>query len=94
MPAGDCAYRGWDCMEVIRQGVEKAGTTHGPELREAILTLDNVPSCGGTFDFTKTGDGECLFDFSRFVIVDGKNVNIDDWFGSDDYNQWKADWEG
>lgn len=90
MPGGDCGYRGWDTMAVIDKAANIAGTVSGEKFREAVLSISDMKSLGGKFDFTKTKNGECLFEFNTYVIVDGKNVLLKDWFESDDYKNWKA----
>lgn len=84
-PRGDCGYRAWDTMMVIETAVTKANSTDGDAIRSAILSISDLKVTGGTLNFAKTGDGEGLFDFSKYVILNGKNVLLDDWIKSDDY---------
>lgn len=90
LPQGDATYRGWDGMICLEAAVNKAGTIEGEAVKEAMLSLSGVKGLAGTFDFTKAGDGECLYDFASWIVVDGKSVNLDAWYDTADYADFAA----
>jgi len=84
LPKGEAAYRNWDAMAVLEEGVTKAGTKDGKAVLEAIYNIKDFQALGGVMDFTNR-DGECLTDFAMYVVVDQKSVAYDVWKASDDY---------
>jgi len=90
LPKGDATYRGWDAMIALDAAVQKAGTIEGEAVKDAMLSLSGLQGLAGTFDFTVSGDGEALHDFASWVVVDGVSIDLDSWFGSDDYNAFIA----
>lgn len=91
LPEGDATYRGWDGMIALEAAVNAAGSIDGEAVKNACLGLSNLRGLAGTFDFTREGNGECLYDFASWVVVNGASMNLDDWYGSDDYNAFAAE---
>ena len=89
LPKGEAAYRAWDAMAVLEEGVTKAGTKEGEAVIEAIYNIKDFQALGGMMDFTNR-DGECLTDFAMYVVVDQKSVAYDVWKASEDYTEFAA----
>jgi branched-chain amino acid transport system substrate-binding protein len=85
LPEGDCAYRGWDAITILDAAIKKGNSLDKTKIKDTILTLSGIDILGGMADFTLTKDGECITKFSTYVIVNGKNVSLDDWKKSADY---------
>lgn len=88
MPAHESAYRGWDTMMAMWEATKVAGQNDKTALRDA-MTKVKLPGLGGELDYTK-GDREGYSEFYSFVLVDGKNIMIDDWLASGGYEAYKA----
>lgn len=90
MPYHDCAYRAYDSMMILKEAVEKAGTTDGEAVREAILTIKDFDTLGGKQDFTR-GDGEGLHleNFKPWIVWNGLQIDLDGWLETDDWAAMK-----
>jgi branched-chain amino acid transport system substrate-binding protein len=87
MPRHEAAYRGWDTMMVMWEAAKQAGKNDDESLRLAMpkVVIDGL---GGKLDFSK-GDREGYSVFKEFVLVDGKDIPIDDWLKSGGYEAYK-----
>ena len=71
----EVGYRCYDAVNIIAEGVRRAGGTEGTKLRDAIRTIKDFEGLAGTFDFTDdTGEG--LRDGRIYVIMDAKKVPL------------------
>ena len=92
LPKGEATYRGWDGMTVLTAAVEAAGTIDGPAVKEEMYKLSGIKGLGGTFDFAAgEGSGEGLFDFTSWVMVDQKPMELNAWKATDDYKAFAAE---
>jgi len=87
MPRHEAAYRGWDTMMVMWEAAKQAGKNDDESLRLAMpkVVIDGL---GGKLDFSK-GDREGYSVFKEFVLLDGKDIPIDDWLKSGGYEAYK-----
>ena len=88
LPAHEAAYRGWDTMMAMWEATKVAGNNDKTALRDAMVGV-KIPGLGGELDYTK-GDREGYSQFYSFVLVDGKNIIIDEWLASGGYEAYKA----
>lgn len=88
MPAHESAYRGWDTAMAMWEASKIAGANDSESLREATHSV-KIPGLGGTLDFTN-GDREGYSAFNSFILVDGKNIPIDEWLASGGMEAYKA----
>ena len=85
-PSTDTAYRAWDALVLLEKAVNETGSTDGKDIIDAIYGMSDVKSLSGyDMDFTKTKDGDCMFEFSYYVYVDGKPITMDQWRETDDF---------
>ena len=91
MPYHDCAYRAYDSMMVFKEAIEIAGTTDGEAVKDAILTINDFESLGGTQDFTR-GDREGMHieNFKPWIVWNGTQINLEDWLETDAWTEMKA----
>ena len=88
MPAHETAYRGWDTMMAMWEATKIAGKNDSESLREAMNSV-KIEGMGGTLDYTK-GDREGYSEFKSFVLVDGKNYDLESWMTNGGYDDYKA----
>ena len=50
-PSTSYTIQGYNLMSVVAQAIEEAGTTDGPALRDALVSLGEIESPTGTFEF-------------------------------------------
>jgi branched-chain amino acid transport system substrate-binding protein len=87
-PTHESAYRGWDTVMAMWEASKIAGKNDSNSLREATHKV-KIDGLGGTLDYTK-GDREGYSAFYSFILVDGKNIVLDDWLNSGGYEAYKA----
>lgn len=87
-PTHESAYRGWDTVMAMWEASKIAGKNDGESLREATHKV-KIDGLGGTLDYTK-GDREGYSSFYSFILVDGKNIVLEDWLKADGYEAYKA----
>ena len=87
-PTHESAYRGWDTMMAMWEASKIAGKNDSESLREATHKV-KIDGLGGTLDYTK-GDREGYSEFYSFILVDGKNLLLDDWLKSGGYEAYKT----
>lgn len=76
MPASDNAFRGYDAVKVLAEGMRRAETTEGPAVRDAIQTIDDLEGIAGTFDYTD-GSGEGISSVRLYRIEDGAYSEVE-----------------
>lgn len=87
MPRHEGAYRGWDTMMAMAAAAKIAGKNDDESLRVAMSKV-KIDGLGGTLDYTK-GDREGYSAFKEFVLVDGKDIPIDEWLKNGGYEAYK-----
>lgn len=88
LPTHETAYRAWDTMMAMWEASKIAGKNDSDSLRQATHKV-KIEGLGGTLDYTK-GDREGYSSFYSFILVDGKNIVLDDWLKSGGYEAYKA----
>ncbi len=89
MPRHESAYRGYDTMMAMWEAAKIAGKNDDESLRLAMAKV-KIDGLGGTLDFTK-GDREGYSAFKEFVLIDGKDIPIDQWLKDGGYEKYKKD---
>lgn len=84
----ETAYRGWDTMMAMWEASKIAGKNDDESLRAAMIKV-NIDGLGGKLDYTK-GDREGYSAFYSFVLVDGKDIPLDDWLATGGYEAYLA----
>lgn len=79
MCPSEVAVRCYDAIYLLAEGFEKAKSTDGEKVRDAIYTINNAERLQGKFDFTQTKNGEGLMSARLFIIQDLKQVLMDDY---------------
>lgn len=87
-PTHESAYRGWDTVMAMWEASKIAGKNDSDSLREATHKV-KIDGLGGTLDYTK-GDREGYSAFFSFILVDGKNIVLDDWLKAKGYDAYKT----
>jgi branched-chain amino acid transport system substrate-binding protein len=82
----ESAYRGYDTMMAMWEAAKIAGKNDDESLRVAMSKV-KIPGLGGTLDYTK-GDREGYSVFKSFVLVDGKDIPLDDWLKAGGYEAY------
>lgn len=82
MCPSEVAVRGYDAMYLLKAGFEKAGSTDGEAVRDALYTVTDYEGIQGTFDFSQSHDGEGLTAVKLFIIDGGKDVLMTDYMAS------------
>lgn len=90
LPSTDSPYRSYDSMLVLREAIRIAGSTERAAVKDAVGKVTGLQGLGGILDYSK-GDREGLHSFNKFILVDGKNILIDDWISSGAYEAWKRE---
>ncbi len=88
MPRHEGAYRGYDTMMAMWEAAKIAGKNDDESLRQAMHKV-KIEGLGGTLDYTK-GDREGYSEFKEFILIDGKDIPMDQWLASGGYEAYKA----
>lgn len=86
LPKHESAYRGWDTMMAMWEASKIAGSNEDAALRDATHKV-KIDGLGGTLDYT-AGDREGYSNFNKFILIDGKNILIDDWLAEGGYDAY------
>ena len=91
-PCGsDCGYRAWDAMVLLEEAVKRAGSTDHDAIMEEIYKINDVASLSGKImDFSKEQNGDCMYEFNYYVIVDGVPITLEQWRATDDFKTYAA----
>jgi branched-chain amino acid transport system substrate-binding protein len=73
MPASDNAYRGYDAVQILAEGIRRAGRLDGRAIADAIRGIDGLRGIAGVFDFTDQS-GEGIHETRIFRIEEGRYV--------------------
>ena len=84
----ESAYRGWDTMQVMWEASKIAGANDSESLREATHKV-KCEGMGGTLDYTD-GSREGYSVFKSFMLVGGKNYELETWMTDGSYDDYKA----
>lgn len=76
MPASDNAYRGYDAVKIIAEGIRRSGSLNGEKIRNAIENLVGFRGIAGEFTF-KGHEGEGIHQMKIFRIENGHYHEID-----------------
>lgn len=75
MPPSDNAFRGYDAVNILAEGIVRAGSADGPAVRDAIMAIDDLDGIAGTFSFVgKNGEG--IEEVRLYRIEDGTYSEI------------------
>lgn len=89
LPQTECAYRGWDSINVLWQAAKISGANDSDSMVAAINTLQ-YEGLGGEIDFT-VGDREGYHSFNSFFRTGGKNLLFSSWLENGGYDAYKAE---
>ena len=88
----DCGYRAWDAMVVLEEAVNRAGSTDPDAIMEQIYQIDDVMSLSGkVMDFSREQNGDCMYEFNYYVIVDGEPITLEQWRETEDFTTYAAE---
>lgn len=73
MPKSDNAFRGYDAMRNIAEGMKRAGGVDKQKVRDQIQNLEGFQGLAGTFNY-KGKNGEGITEMRAFAIQNGKDV--------------------
>ena len=88
LPTHESCYRGWDTMMAMWECTKQAAALDDDSMREAMIKV-KLDGLGGPLDYTK-GDREGYSEFYEFILVDKKNIVLDDWLANGGYEAYKA----
>lgn len=77
LPIGDVAYRTFDAVTIIAEGIEKAGTSEPTAIRDSIKQINNLEVLAGTIDYTQFDNGEGMVGTQIFITENGRNYLLD-----------------
>lgn len=77
LPATDVAYRCYDALQVLKEGILRAKSLDGTKIRDQISELNGFVGLGGTFDY-RGNNGEGLLKSRVFITHQNKQWNLDD----------------
>ena len=83
----ESAYRGWDTMMCMWEASKIAGANDSESLREATHKVQ-IEGMGGQIDFTD-GSREAYSVFKSFMLVGGKNYDLETWMTNGGYDSYK-----
>lgn len=74
----EVAVRCYDALYLYKEAAERAGTTEGTAVRDAMYTITDYQGLQGTFNFSdKSGEG--LTESRLYITEDLKDILLDDW---------------
>ncbi len=74
----EVSVRCYDALYIYKLAAEKAGTTEGTAVRDAIYTITDYEGLQGKFDFSdKSGEG--LTTSRLYITEDLKDIPLDEW---------------
>ena len=83
----ETAYRGWDTLMAMWEASKIAGKNDSESLREATHKV-KFEGMGGTLDYTD-GSREGYSQFKSFMLVGGKNYDLETWMSNGGYDSYK-----
>jgi branched-chain amino acid transport system substrate-binding protein len=76
MPASDNAFRGYDALSIIAQGIAKANSIDGTAVRDAIASISGMTGLAGAFDFVGN-HGEGIHSVRLYLIKNGAPTEVE-----------------
>jgi branched-chain amino acid transport system substrate-binding protein len=76
MPASDNAFRGYDALTIIAQGIAKANSIDGTAVRDAIGSISGMKGLAGAFDFVGN-HGEGIHSVRLYLIKSGAPTEVE-----------------
>ena len=76
MPVSDVAYRTYDAMTIIEEGLRTTTSLDGTDIRNAIKNINGLEVLAGTIDYTQFDNGEGMSGMQIFVTHGGKNMSF------------------
>jgi len=76
MPVSDVAYRTYDAMTIIEEGLRTTDSLDGTDIRNAIKNINGLEVLAGTIDYTQFDNGEGMSGMQIFVTHGGKNMSF------------------
>lgn len=89
LPTTEIAYRAYDSAMVLWEAAKIAGSNETEAMLAAVPKI-KIEGLGGTMDYSNN-DGEPYHNVRRFIYVDGKNYDWNEWMESGGYEKYKAD---
>lgn len=90
MPASDVAYRTYDAMTIIEEGLKNAASLDGPAIRDAIKGINGLEVLAGTIDYSQSDNGEGMKGMQIFITHAGKNSLLKNFLESNPADTYKA----
>lgn len=78
MLQSEVGYRCYDAVQIIAEGIRRAGSTDGTKMRDAIRSIKGFEALAGEYDFTG-GTGEGLRKSRIYIIMDTKKVPLEEY---------------
>ena len=72
-PGSDVAYRAFDAMTILAEGIRRAGSTDGAAIADAIRNMSGLQLLAGVADFTQFDNGESMSGMQVFITHNGRN---------------------
>ena len=85
----DSAYRAYDTITVMYEAAKLAGKNDSEALKDATNQISGLQGLGGTLDYT-SGSREGYETFGSFILIDRKNIPLDQWIEDGGYEEYKA----
>lgn len=82
MPVSDVAYRTYDAVTILEEGLRNAESLDGPAIRDAIKNISGLEVLAGTIDYTQYDNGEGMSGMQIFITHGGKNILFSNYIGS------------
>jgi branched-chain amino acid transport system substrate-binding protein len=87
LPTTEIAYRAYDSAMVLWEASKLAGSNE-TEAMLAVVPQIKIEGLGGAMDYSNN-DGEPYHRVRRFILVDGKNMDWQEWLQSGGYDTYK-----
>jgi branched-chain amino acid transport system substrate-binding protein len=87
-PTVESPYRAYDSCLVIEEAVKIANSVDPVAIREAIDKV-KIQGIQGTLDYSD-GTGEPIKNVNRWIVINSKVVNLDDWVAAGKYDEYLA----
>ena len=84
----DSAYRAYDTITVMWEAAKIAGKNDSDSLKDATNQISGLQGLGGTMDYT-SGNREGYNTFGSFILIDRKNIPLDQWIEDGGYEAYK-----
>lgn len=89
MPTSDVAYRTYDAVTILEEGLRNAESLEGPAIRDALKNISGLEILAGTVDYTAYDNGEGMSNMQVFITHGGKNMLIDKFLAENSADTYK-----